>query len=330
MENIKKWLLSLCFVSLGMISFAQQQGQYSQYMMNYYLINPAVSGTEDFIDVRAGYRMQWTGLAGAPRNYYLSGHMPLNKVDTKMSRGKITSPHHSVGAIFSGQTLGILAHNTAYLSYAYHLPVSDKAVLAMGAVGGINQVSADPNKADWGDNVYDPSVTGVKKTNFDLGIGLWFYTKKFFAGVSSMQIPQGKLGLSDEIKTSGILNRHFYITGGYKFKINQEMSFIPSVLLKGTSAAYQVDINGKVRYRNRGWLGMSYRRTDAIALLGGVIIPLSSMKPNQKHGCAMLEIGYSYDVTTSRLKRHSYGSHEIMVALLLPMKGRMICPSDFW
>jgi type IX secretion system PorP/SprF family membrane protein len=331
MKNIRRGLLFLCFTLSGMFAYSQQQGQYSQYMMNYFLINPAVAGTEDYIDVRAGYRMQWTGLSGAPRNYYVSATMPLNKVHNKMSRGKFSNPHHSIGAIVSGQTLGILTHNTAYLSYAYHLPLSSKAMLSMGAVGGINQFTADPNKADWGDNVYDPSITGVKKINFDLGVGVWFYTKKIFMGLSSMQIPQSKIDFSNQINTHGILDRHFYLTGGYKFKINEDLMFIPSLLFKGTAQAYQVDVNGKLRYRNRFWAGASYRRTDAVAVLGGLSIPLTHVRPNQKSGNnMMLEIGYSYDLTTSRLNQFSYGTHEIMVALLIPTKGRMLCPSDFW
>src|SRR6478609_424201 len=97
---------------------AQQQGQYSQYMLNYYLINPAVAGTEDFIDLKSGYRMQYTGWNGAPRNYYVSGHTALNKVNLRRTAGVSRSPHHAVGAVFSGQKIGLFSHNTFYVSYA--------------------------------------------------------------------------------------------------------------------------------------------------------------------------------------------------------------------
>jgi type IX secretion system PorP/SprF family membrane protein len=331
MKRITNWILTLALVAIAWIGYGQQQGQYSQYMMNYFLINPGVAGAEDFIDIRAGYRMQWAGLQGAPRNYYLSGHMPLNKVHNKMSRGQYTNAHHTMGAIFSGQTLGLLTHNTAYLSYAYHLPLSKKAVLSMGAIAGMNQFSVDQNKANWGDNNYDGSIAGMKKTNFDAGVGLWFYTKKVFIGLSSMQIAQNKVDFGTTVQGSGILNRHFYLTGGYKIKIDDYWTVIPSVLFKGSTAAYQVDINTKVRYRDLFWAGASYRRTDAIAFLTGVSIPLSNIRPNQKHGNnSRLEIGYSYDLTTSKLNGFSYGTHEIMIGVLLPTKGRMYCPSDFW
>ena len=60
-------------------ALAQQRPQYSQYMLNNYLLNPALTGIEDYADVRFGHRQQWVGLEGAPVTYYVSAHMPVGK-----------------------------------------------------------------------------------------------------------------------------------------------------------------------------------------------------------------------------------------------------------
>src|ERR1700761_3787768 len=60
-------------------TFAQQRPQYTQYVFNNYLLNPAVSGIENYTDVKAGYRSQWTGLEGAPVTSYITINAPLGQ-----------------------------------------------------------------------------------------------------------------------------------------------------------------------------------------------------------------------------------------------------------
>jgi type IX secretion system PorP/SprF family membrane protein len=201
----------------------------------------------------------------------------------------------------------------------------------MGAIAGFNQFSIKQDELNWGDDVYDPAVIGQSKTNFDLGVGFWFYTSKFFAGLSSTQIGQSKVDFSNSVAGSGVLSRHYYFTTGYKVKFNKDLMLIPSVLVKGTPTAMQVDLNSKVRYKDRYWAGGSYRYQDAIVVLGGVSFPLTDRRHNQRHGNnVMLDIGYAYDLTTSRIGKYSGGSHEIMLGLRIPTFGRIINPQDYW
>ena len=55
---------------------AQQRMQYSQFMLMGYRLNPAVAGTEQFVNIKAGMSYQWAGFEGAPRGFYLSAHAP--------------------------------------------------------------------------------------------------------------------------------------------------------------------------------------------------------------------------------------------------------------
>ena len=65
--------------ALSQFCLAQQKPQYTQYIFNNYLLNPALSGIENYTDVKAGYRSQWTGLEGAPVTGYLTFNAPIGK-----------------------------------------------------------------------------------------------------------------------------------------------------------------------------------------------------------------------------------------------------------
>lgn len=68
MKRVAAYLFSflLCQFALG-----QQKPQYTQYVMNNFILNPAIAGIENYVDVKAGYRAQWQGLEGAPVTSYI-------------------------------------------------------------------------------------------------------------------------------------------------------------------------------------------------------------------------------------------------------------------
>ena len=314
---IKILVLFLGFFSLGLFKVqAQQQGQYSQYMMNYYLLNPAVSGTDDFLDVKLGYRNQWTGFNGAPQNFYASGNSPFNKIhsrhDKKFSK-KMDMAHHAIGGMATGQTLGAMANYAAYVTYAYHIPLNLEWKMSLGASAGLLQNSLNQEKVEFVDNVPDVAVSGYNTLKPDMSFGVWFYSSKFFGGISSMQLFDNKLG------NQGRLNRHYYTTAGYRIKLNRELSFIPSFLFKTVpNSAYQIDINAKMKYLNLFWGGVSYRNQDAIVFLSGITIK------------NLIDVGYSYDVNTSNISKYANGSHEVMLGFRLNNQAEIVSPHDFW
>lgn len=325
MCGMKKINLLIILMFACVTAFAQQQAQYSQYMLNYYLINPAVSGTEDFTDIKVGYRNQWAGLAGSPVNYYVSGHTPIGKMhssNSKLHKGKPKKPHHTLGGLITGQELGAFTHTGFYATYAYHAPISRSFTLSMGIAGGVHNYYLDQSKLDFGDETVDAAVTSSNNaTKPDVNAGLWLYSKKVFVGLSSQQLLRNRLDFTPEAVGSdkGALNRHFYLTGGYLFEVTPEVKIIPSVLMKiVVPQSLQLDINTKVRYRDVVWAGLGYRKTDAFVILVGGIIANT------------LELGYSYDVSTSQLSKVSGGSHELMVGVRLHSKGRVICPGEYW
>ena len=94
------------------------------------------------------------------------------------------------------------------------------------------------------------------------------------------------------------------VNGAYKFKINEDFKVEPSFLVKYASPApAKIDVGLRVLYKEQIWLGGGYRHNDAFTALVGF------MYKNY------LMIGYSYDFTTTRLKKYSTATHELMLGL---------------
>src|SRR5687768_14820709 len=190
MKNILS-LVTFLLLALGSV-VAQQRPQYSQYMLNNYLLNPALTGIEDYADVRFGHRQQWVGLEGAPVTYYVSAHMPVGKEASrvrnrgrgigstravKLNRFSAPYPHHGFGIIALTDKTGPLRQSNLTGSYAYHLPLSNKVSISTGITAGLMSRSFNPQEATFS-NPSDPSITSdyVNHSYFDLGLGTWLYS----------------------------------------------------------------------------------------------------------------------------------------------------------
>lgn len=304
---------------VSVLGYGQQQPMFSQYMLNYYIVNPAVAGAQDYIDIKASYRSQWAGLDGAPKSYYFSAHTPLGRVHQKQQRGKKATPHHTVGGYVLGQSLGAFTRNAPYVTYGYHLPINKKFTLSTGVAGGMVFYQLDTEMLDFGDNAGDVVTADPTQLKPDLNLGMWLYSKHLFFGISAMQLLQNRLEFSDSITEPGAMSRHFYITGGSKIDISEEWAFVPSIMLRGIPFnAFQVDLNAKLRYRDMLWGGIGYRRTDGMVAMVGMLIKNT------------FEVGYSYDLITSSLNSFTGGTHEILVGVRFGVQGRLLCPSDYW
>lgn len=310
---------------------AQQRPQFSQYMLNQYLFNPALTGIEDYTDVRMGTRYQWVGLDGAPVTYYVSAHTPLNKEATSVknrynnkthsvnrNRFYKARPHHGVGVMANVDKTGVLRRTNLTGSYAFHLPVSHSINVSVGLSAGMIRNSLNTSEATY-INPADPAINAdfVNKTYLDLNLGTWIYSQDFFVGFAGAQLARGRTDLnnSPNQKTPGVIQRHFYATAGYKFRFGNDLALIPSVMMKMAGPSpFSVDANLRAIYADRVWAGVSYRNQESFAGLVGLNISY------------LMDIGYSYDYNNSELSITNTGSHEIVLGLKLFNKGRVICP----
>jgi len=328
---------------MAVVSHAQQRPYYTQYIMNNYIINPAVAGIENYWDVKASHRMQWVGLKDAPVTTYLTVHGPLKKSNyeresatTFRARGEnprgqaywrdytAADPHAGVGLTIINDNTGPLNRFAAYGTYAYHIGLSPRTNISAGISAGFTNLSLDASKLDFGTTTVDPAVAGsgvINRIKPDVSAGIWLYSKDYFVGLSAQQIVPQNVTFSDNSVslTNGKLVPHLFLSAGYRMPISDDVSFLPSMLIRYISPLpIGYDVNAKFQYQDILWLGASYRYNDGFAAMMGV---------NLNHS---INIGYSYDVQTSRLNTVSRGTHEILIGFLLGNKWGDWCPRNLW
>lgn len=327
---------------LGTCVYAQQQPHYTQYIMNQYIINPALAGIENYTDIKLSHRHQWVGLQDAPVTTYFTIQAPIGKKDDRTTatsfempgenpRGKsywadyeAAKPHHGIGLKIINDRTGPLNKFSGYVSYAYHIGISAKTSLAAGFEAGLSNISLDRSKLDFGSaNPLDPAVYNsgnINQIKPDFGAGLYLYSADYFIGLSAQQIIAQKIYFSDlRLQTAAKLVPHIFATAGYRFFINDDFTALPSVMVKFIQPLpVQFDLNVKVQYHDLFWLGATYRVNDGFAGMLGLNVSNA------------LNVGYSYDYTTSRLNTVSKGTHEIIVGFLLGNKYGDWCPRNVW
>lgn len=291
---MKKLLyISTLVFGFSMATVAQQIPQYSQYMLNDYILNPAMTGQHDYWEVKSNNRLNWIGITDAPRTFILSAHGPFRKHNMGMG-----------GSVFADIT-GPTSRVGFYLSYAYHLKLSKSLKLGMGLSLGLLQYRIDGTKVtlrENGDPVFPNQMMTVYTADATFGINLKH--KNFNFGISLPQIIGNDLKfLENQEETRSSLARHYMAMGGYTFRVG-DFGIMPNVLVKYVHPVPpQFDAGVKFDWRDQFWIGASYRHDDAVSFLGGLAYK------------DFLLIAYSYDLSTSNLNNYSNGSHELMVGV---------------
>jgi type IX secretion system PorP/SprF family membrane protein len=338
---MKRVPASIVILLLWSAAFSQQRPHYSQYILNNYILNPALSGIENYTDLKISVRNQWVGLDGAPQTAYLSIHSPIGKKDYRTTptsfavpgenpRGRQywedftpSEPHHGIGLQLVNDRTGNFNRFTAAASYAYHLGVGAQTALAAGFSAGVSHWSRSLERSDFGGGVTtDPAQdqTGAQQLKPELAAGLWLYSASYFLGVSVQQVVPQKIAYSGGA-ASGHLVPHLFATAGYRFLLNEHINALPSLMVKyvaGTPTTPQLDLNLKLQYQDLLWLGGSYRLQDGYAAMAGLNVGNT------------VNVGYAYDFTTSPLQTTSRGTHEVIIGFLIGNRYGDTCPRNVW
>jgi len=312
---MKKLFYIIFLVLWGTNLWAQQRPQYALYFQNNYVLNPAITGIEDFTDAKLSYRKQWVGINGSPVTSYFSIQGPINDA---------TKPHAGLGALIVGDKTGPDSRLTFNGSYAYHIHLSGELRASLGISAGVTQYTLNTNELNFDQygGSYDPAVPLNRASQYipDLMLGVWVYSQNFYVGGALNQIIPSKLSFGTNL-TSNLekLRPHTFITGGIKIPMGEDLNFTPSIMIKYISPApVSYDFNGKFLYRDIFWLGGSIRRGDGFSLAAGINIS------------TLINIGYAYDYTTSALQNYTSGSHEIILGLQLGNYNKARCPKMLW
>ncbi len=306
--------LTVALAALTSVSFAQQDPQFTQFMHSKLIYNPGYAGTSDAICTNVLYRQQWVNFPGAPTTGLLSFDMPLGRTPIGIGLNVMQDKIGFDKTLFARLAVSYVARNV----------FGGAGNLGIGVDGGVLQKSFDGN---WitpdGNGVVDNTIpgytsgtgtltatnAGLNKLTYDLGFGI-FYTiaNKMYVGLSSTHLTAQDLKAAGNVKYS--LARHYYLVAGYTFNVGAKHGIIPNVKVKSDAASTQLDLNLTYMYNNTFWVGVSYRMQDAIApMLGAKFLKDKSLK-----------VGYSYDLTTSKIKGYSSGTHEIMLGYCFNVK----------
>ncbi|MEY4603036.1 MAG: hypothetical protein RIT43_328 [Bacteroidota bacterium] len=292
----QKVLYLAIFLLCGAGAFAQQDALVSQYMFNGLYLNPAYAGSHDYWSSSLTYRNQWVRFDGAPTTV-------IAAVD-----GPIPDKNMGLGFIFMNDCIGVTRHNTFIANYAYQLKINETDKLAFGINAGVSQFNADLTQLTvWDqDEIFQKDLTGRLIPR--AGLGAYYFSKKFYAGLSVPTLlayqDQDGYTFSVDLSKSSFLRRHYLLTGGYVIDLKREFKLKPSILLKYTeNAPLQADFNLSVVYKDMIWFGSSFRTGDACVFL-------IEYQPNRH-----FRVGYAYDLSFSKIRNYSDGSHELMIGI---------------
>jgi len=293
-------LLSLAAVTVR----AQYDVSFGHYWAMEPSFNPAAVGKTAKLNVVAAYANQLSGFENNPKTMYAAADMPFYALGS----------YHGVGLQFINDAIGLFSHKRFGLQYAYQ-PQLWGGKLSVGVQATMLSETFDGSKLDVSDNNDQALPTSsVNGTAFDIGMGVYYSHRQWYAGLSVLHLnaPKVELGEKNEIN----VDPTFYLTGGYNIRLkNPFLTIHTSVLGRTDGVAYRADISGRLMYTHEKkvmYAGVSYSPSTSVTVqIGGDV-----------HG---VRIGYSYEIYTSAINIGN-GSHELMVRyqtdLNLFKKGR--------
>ena len=282
---------------------AQQDPQYTQYMYNLNVINPAYAGSKESLSITALYRSQWVGIADNPETFTFSAHSPIGE---KVGLG--------ISAI--KDQLGPVSESNIYADFSYTIDLGSALQLAFGIKGGVTLhevgLSAlelqDPN---------DPFFSeDVQRTYPNIGAGAFLYGENFYVSLSVPNFIES-VHLDETIDGEAIKfgdeTSHLFTTAGYIFQLGENIKLKPSAMVKiAFDSPISWDTNLNALFYEKFELGASYRFDDSYSALVGFQI-----NPN-------LRIGYAYDHVISDIKAIDGSSHELILTWDVYLKKRAL------
>jgi type IX secretion system PorP/SprF family membrane protein len=270
---------------------AQQMPQYTQYMFNDFVINPAVAGVYDYYQIRTNHRFQWVGLLDPPMTNSIAFYGPHAKL-----------PMGYGGYVYNDVT-GPTSRTGITGSYAYNIAVTGNIRLSMGLSASFMQYRIDGTQLNPAD-VSDPTILSLVSTSYlpDAGLGLYLYSDQFYVGLSAAQLLNNNIKIFDNKDGLNRLKTHFNLIGAYHFWIDENWLIEPSLMVKGTAPKeLGFDITARVEWKQTLWTAVSYRYSEAVGVMLGYSFDQS------------LFFGYAYDIGISDLRKYNTGSHEVMI-----------------
>ena len=305
-------LIVISFILLSNTIEAQQDAQYTQYMYNTLSINPAYAGSRDVFSFVGLYRAQWVGLEGAPRTFTASAHTPAGE-------------HIGLGLNITRDEIFISQETYIDFAFSYNLNISRNGTLALGLKAGGHLLDVDSERLNRG--AFNPGDANAEinidnKFSPQFGLGAYYYTDKFYLGISAPNILETKHFDESSSNSSSATAKeriNFYAITGYVFNLNESIELKPAALIKAVSGApLQVDLSANFLIEKKITLGVAYRWSAALSAMAGFQISDQVM------------LGFAYDREVTELQQYNNGSYEFFLRYeLFNKRDRLINPRFF-
>lgn len=281
--------------------YAQYDSQLSQYFMALGYYNPAYAGNSGDLNILALSRLQWIGIEGAPKSFFVNADMPL----------KIGKTNNGVGLIVFTDGIGLFQNTHIAGQYAYKHKLFG-GTLSLGIQIGIVNQSFDGEKVYYPTSQFhqqeDQAIpkTQVSGMGLDINTGVYYARKNLYAGFGITHINKPEIQL-DEYSYM-YLNSTYNLVAGYNIQFNNPLYELqPSVFLKTDMQVFQADITGRLLINKMFSGGFSWRVNESVVLLLGARF-------------GNFQVGYAYDYPTTALFAKTSGSHELVVSYRLKLK----------
>jgi len=292
---MKKIYIIVFVCLLAFTSNAQQDPQYTQYMYNMNVINPAYAGSTEGLSIGLLYRSQWVGLDGGPTTFTFAAHSPIGE-------------RTGLGISIIADEIGPVTETNAYIDFSYTVPVGTQTKLAFGLKGGftfhdIGIQEGQIDLIDLGDPFF---ANNINETTPNIGAGVYLYQpNKYYVSLSVPNILDA-VHLDAQGTKIGSETQHLFAAAGYVFELSENFALKPHGLLKYASEApVSFDINANLFMYNIVEVGIGYRLDDSFSGMVNF-----QVLPN-------LRIGYAYDSIQSELDIVTNSSHEVFLNFYL-------------
>ena len=298
-------------------AIAQQVPMYSQYIMNGFLVTPSFAGRDGYTTVNLTVREQWVGMAESPSTYAASFQTRILKnsyisKSTSVKR-KIVRPTKGgkvgLGGYLFNDNNGIMRRTGIQAAYAYHIALAREEgnpnTLSFGLALTAYQYAINTN-----DLIYDhddPLLNTYDRSVFipDFNFGASYTTSKYYVGFAMTNLLRGSILFADTSSNKRSELGHYFITGGVKIPLSTDWVLEPSAFIKSSDMffkAFQVDLTSRIYYKEDYWAGLSWRSNDALIMMLG-------LKYDRFY------FAYAFDFTLTEIRKQSFGSHELTLAV---------------
>lgn len=300
---MKKNILLITFLLYIIPAMSQQDPEYTHYMYNMSVVNPAyATGVPAMMNFGGLYRTQWVGAVGAPKTFTFFGHTAINdRIETGIS---LVSDDIGDGA---------KKETNFYADFAYVLKLGGKNKLSLGIKGGFSTIQTNFNGFRFTDPQTDAAFSeNVNVTRPNVGVGAYYFRDNLYVGISAPNLLSSKhIEEKSGVNTFGSEKIHTFLTAGYVFQINDRLKLKPAFMSKFVPGApITLDVTANVLYNEKFELGVAYRIEDAVSFLANI-----NVTPT-------LRVGYAYDYTLNNLGQFNSGTHEIMLLFDLDLLGK--------